>query len=413
MPVPGAVSDYCRELQFRSLARSLLLIQRLFAGSIATCSPLASASAASPGPEPAVASLLREGIEYNFQGDLAAADVVWTRVRDLDPTHPAGSFYEVSTLYWRQTFDAADTQYDVAILSGARETIYLADARLEHNSEDTEALFYRGQAKMHIARLEVVRGHYLKAGGVGEEGREDLERVLQLDASFIDAKHPLGMYYYYAAKLPSVMRWLNFLWFIPKGDGPLGLQYLNEVSSNGDLMRYDASSILLSIQVYLDPDLEPALELAMELHEQFPTSTLIHFQVIEALTALKDGEGVIRESLLLEQGEGDFFHDAGRRRMAMIWRAGAELEMARPEKAWGVLESFGEVRPDDPGWALPWVSLIRGRVVDVLGLREEALKYYRVVTRLKPPQGDPVAAALAKKHIREPYRVDPLQLNGR
>jgi tetratricopeptide (TPR) repeat protein len=413
MPIISAASDYCRELQFRSLACSLFFVHGLFAGSIVTCAPLASASPNSQGSEFALVTLLREGVVYNFQGDLAAADVVWTRVRDLDPTHPAGPFFEVSTLYWRQTFDAADTQYDVAILSGARETIYLADARLEHNAEDAEALFYRGQAKMNIARLEVVRGHYFKAGGVGEEAREDLERVLQLDSSFIDAKHQLGMYYYYAAKLPSVMKWLNFLWFIPKGDGPLGLQYLNDVVSTGDLMRYDASTILLSIQVYLDPDPEPALELAMELHEQFPTSTLIHFQVIEALTALKDGEGVIRESLLLEQSEGKFFHDAGRRRMVMIWRAGAELELGRPEKAWQVLESFGQVLQSDPGWALPWVSLIRGRVVDVLGLREEALKYYRVVTRLKSPQGDPVAAALAKKHIKKPYQIDPLQLNGR
>jgi tetratricopeptide (TPR) repeat protein len=394
------------------LARSLFLIQGLFFGSVATCASLSATSRGS-GAESDVATLLREGVEHNFQGDLAAADVVWTQVRDLYPAHPAGPFFEVSTLYWRQTFDAADTQYDLAILSGARQTIYLADARLEHNAEDAEALFYRGQAKMNLARLEVVRGHFLKAGGFGEDGREDLERVLQLDSSFIDAKHQLGMYYYYAAKLPSVMKWLNFLWFIPKGDGPLGLQYLSEVASSGDLMRYDASSILLSIRVYLDPEPEPALNLARDLQEQFPTSTLIHFQVIEALTALKDGEGVIRESLLLEQSEGNFFHDAGRRRMVMIWRAGAELELGRPEKAWDVLESFGEIMPEDPGWALPWASLIRGRVVDVLGLREEALSYYRVVTRLKSPQGDPAAAALAQKHIRKPYQIDPLQLNGR
>jgi hypothetical protein len=407
MSILSAASDYCRLLQLRSLARSLFLIQGLFVGSVATCAPLSVTSHGS-GPESDVAILLREGVEHNFKGDLAAADVIWKQMRDLYPAHPAGPFFEVSTLYWRQTFDAADTQYDLAILSSARQTIYLADARLEHNAEDAEALFYRGQAKMNLARLEVVRGHYLKAGGFGEEGRKDLERVLQLDSSFIDAKHQLGMYYYYAAKLPSVMKWLNFLWFIPKGDGPLGLQYLSEVVSSGDLMRYDASSILLSIRVYLDPEPEPALKLARDLQEQFPTSTLIHFQVIEALTALKDGEGVIRESLLLEQSAGNFFHDAGRRRMVMIWRAGAELELGRPEKAWDVLESFGEIMPEDPGWALPWVSLIRGRVVDVMGLREEALSYYRVVTRLKSPQGDPAATALARTHISKPYQVGSL-----
>jgi hypothetical protein len=129
MSIFSTALDYCGLLQLRSLAGSLFLIQGLFVGSVATSAPLSVTSPGS-GPESDVVTLLREGVEHNFQGDLAAADIVWTQVRDLYPTHPAGPFFEVSTLYWRQTFDAADTQYDLAILSGAREKIYRADARL-------------------------------------------------------------------------------------------------------------------------------------------------------------------------------------------------------------------------------------------------------------------------------------------
>jgi hypothetical protein len=86
--------------------------------------------------------------------------------------------------------------------------------------------------------------------------------------------------------------------------------------------------------------------------------------------------------------------------------------MGRPEIAWAVLESFGEIKEEDPGWALPWVSLTRGRVLDVLGNRTEAITQYRVATQMKSPEGDPFAAALAKQHIKNPYQIESQQSEG-
>jgi tetratricopeptide (TPR) repeat protein len=358
-----------------------------------------------PGAAPGLDDLLREGVDANFVGDLDAADEVWVRVREQYPGHPAVPIFEISTIFWRQTFDESNRQYDPAIETRVDEAIEICRARLEANEADAEAHYYMGQALMHRGRLEVVRENIVAAGSAGEKARVHLERTLELQPQWTDPKHPLGMYYFYASVLPRVFKYFSWLWFIPKGDGPLGLAYLEDVREHGDLNRYDASFILLNIHTYLAPDHERALTLARDLHQKFPDNTLLHFEVIEVLSAMEDWSEVIAEAKRLEAHPGRNFHDAGRIRMARVWRAGAELELGHPDQAWETLSVFSAEGPAEPSWASAWIGLNRGRALDALGRRADALAEYKRVVALEPPRKSVRAAALAKEAIDEPYRL--------
>ena len=298
------------------------------------------------------------------------------------PGHPAGPVFEVTTLYWRQTFDESNPQYDDAIRRRSEDGRAICKERLKRDPNDAEAHFYMGQSLMALARLAVVRGRFLRAGVLGEDARVHMERALELRADWADVKHPLGVYYFYASALPKVMKLLSWLWFVPKGDGPLGLAYLEEARAKGDLHRSDAAFILLNIHTYLAPDYVRALKLAYELHAEFPDNSLLHFEILEVLAAMRDWDRLIEEARKLESGSGGRVHDVGRRKMAVVWRAGAELELGRADDALDTLAVFGDTPPETPSWASAWIHLHRGRALDVLGRRDEALAEYRVVVDL-------------------------------
>lgn len=378
---------------------------------LALVPPLAGRGAEPPVLRPAeiaseVQQKLRVGVRLNFEGALDEAEAVWRQLRRLRPADPAVPVFEISTLYWRQTFDEGNPRYDEAIRTRAEEALALCRKRLARDERDAEAHFYAGQALMALARLELVRSRILRAGSRGETARGHLERALELRPDWTDAKHPLGMYYFYASALPKVFSWLGWLWFVPKGDGPLGLRYLEEVRAGGDLHRWDAAFILLNIHTYLEPDHARALALARELHERFPDNSLIHFEVLEVLAAMEDWDALHAEAQVLEAHPGTRFHDAGRRRMARVWRAWAELERGEPLRALETLSVFEDDGPEDPSWASAWINLQRGRALDLLGRRERALEHYRRVIALEPPRRSVRAAELAEEGIEARYAVE-------
>jgi tetratricopeptide (TPR) repeat protein len=349
-----------------------------------------------------IEALLREGVEMNFEGDLDAADRAWARFKEQYPQHPAGPNFASSTLSWRQALDESG-QYDERIERAIDETFALSNARLEADPSDAEALLYRGQAYLQRAGSELNREAYMAAARAAKKGCQDLERALELDAELHDARYHLGVYYHSNSFLPGAKAF-SWLWFIPKGDRELGLQYLHQAQEMSSLWSTQASFYLMQVNTYIEKGrVSAALEIARDLHARYPSNTMLHTQLIDVLTASEDWKGVIEESVKLNVGTGNYFNDENMRAAAPIWRSYAELQLGQAKTAWETLSVF---RDEEPSWAYPWLCLYRGYVLDVMGKREEAIAQYERILALESPRIDPEAIAEAEAAIKKAYRVE-------
>jgi tetratricopeptide (TPR) repeat protein len=355
----------------------------------------------------AIDTLLRRGMRFNLESDHAAARAVAAQIGTHDASHPAGPFLETQTLYWQMLYDDGNRQHDAAIESACLRTIELAEARLASNTQDADSHFFAGQGYMGLGRLRGLRGHYYSAGKAGEQAREHLETTLKLRPAWVDARHQLGLYYFYASLIPSlVSQWLGWLWFVPMGDADLGISYIRDVSENGDLFRDDAKMILSNIYTYFrEEEVGTALEIMWDLRARYPENPLIHFELIETL--LVDGryDETITEAKRLEQKPSLDEGWRGRQTVALVWRARAELMLGRPERSLELLAPLEATPPVNPHWAAAWVDLTRGQALDALGQREKALFEYRAVLDNDRQFGSDRAEALARAAIEAPFTV--------
>ncbi|MDJ0864792.1 MAG: hypothetical protein QNK03_01705 [Myxococcota bacterium] len=362
---------------------------------------------------PEIQALLREGVRLNFVGDRDGADAVWARLRREHPSHPAGQVGAVRTLFWRQIFDEENTRYDAAIESHAERAVALAEARLAIDPDDAEAHYYAGKALTQLGRILGVRGHYLRAGRLGELGRVHLERVLELEPEWVDALYPVGLYYYYADLVTRWFRWLRWLPFVPSGDGPTGRRYLNDVAERGDVNRDQARLILSNISTYHEPiDLPRAHALLSDLVTRYPENTLIRSDLIWVLIEWRRYKAAIEQALQLEAQEGRDELDRSRIAIGRLWRARAELMRGRAAHALTLLEVFGPDEPRSPSWGRPWLLLTRAQALDAEGERAAALALYQEVAELGALRHSRLAASLAEDGLRRPFAIPGVRPAG-
>jgi tetratricopeptide (TPR) repeat protein len=390
-----------------SAARCALLLAALLLlcadASVAEPPPSSPLTIGPPRSDTAVDDLIREGLELTARGDLAGASEVWVRLRAEHPDHPAGPIFEINTLQARKSLDYQDTQYDAAIEAKATEALKLSKRWLSRAPDDARAHFYAGQAKYQLMMLWGMQGRYYRAGTTGEEARKHLERSVALDPTLVDAKLPLGTYYYWASIATRFIRWLTWLWFIPTGEHSLGLSYVDDVSRRGDFYRFDASAMLAQFYMYFENQPERAAPILTRLHEAYPENTFLAFEMVELRLIECDYPGAVEKALEMERSTGDQFGDATRRRMAKIWRARAELLQGNADEAREILDALTLDWQELASWGRRWLLLTKGNLADLSGRREQAVADYKAVIELKSRWESGRSVKLADGYLETPF----------
>ena len=151
-------------------------------------------------------SLLLQGIHYTLEQQYDSAEITFrTMIKDF-PDHPGGYLY-LAGMYQAKYTDYGDRfneeQYD-SLLSAAG---MLAEEMMKEPQTEVWGYFYAGTADAFRSYTASENGSLPTGFYYGISAGNLLEKCLEKDSGFVEAKNTLGAYYFWRSKLA----WIPFI----------------------------------------------------------------------------------------------------------------------------------------------------------------------------------------------------------
>ncbi|HCV23895.1 MAG: hypothetical protein CME13_20235 [Gemmatimonadetes bacterium] len=178
-------------------------------------------------------SLVMRGVECGYNFDDRAFDDFDEVIR-REPDHPRGYFLKASGFFWRVLVHPSDQDARAMMRDFSQQAIDRAEARLDRDDDDVEGLFYLGAAAGNLGCFYGMEDRWLKAYWHGRRGENALLSLVEIDPDYNDAYLGLGIYHYYSAVLPKIVRTLSYV-MGNRSDKNLGLQQLQHAAKEGTL----------------------------------------------------------------------------------------------------------------------------------------------------------------------------------
>lgn len=354
------------------------------------------AAAAPPELERELSAIVDLFYDLDFDRAEKAVDAMAAR----RPGHPAPPFYRAVVHYQRWIAEgmggdgkwaAVETQLDAAQV--AAEALLKADPAQGH--------YYLGATKGFRARGLAARRRFGAAVPQAVSAVKHLKTALKLDPSLEDARLGLGMYHYFAERIPAGAKPLAYLLVGEGADREKGLDELWRVANSSGTARMEARSVLSMILAKDDEaDYEGSERLLAELAARYPRNPIYRLRRVfvaqkrfdhDKAIALADAEGAWPEAL----------HPSIRaltRAWARYRTAESHLLHGRHHQAEPFLAKL-EAAPLPKGLR-DWVIIRRGNFLDAEGKRDAALAEYRRVE-------DRRAKKTARGFLKNPYPHGP------
>ena len=343
-----------------------------------TAALLTAAVAVASTPDPGIHSAL----ELVYQGHVDTALARLRAAASARPGDPMAAYALALALCWKVEQRAETEELDGELQAAAMDAVARADALLQRDPADVDALFARGAAQGALSRYHLFRLHRGDAARSAVRMREDLTRVRALDPRHRDARFGLGLYDYYADVLPRAAKVIRFLARMPGGDRRRGLASIDEAANRSELHRTEARVQLYEIYAFYEDRPGLAMDQLDDLRQRYPTHPLWALKAIEHLRARLGayGEAVAVGRAILARADG------GEPNYEGPWvPALARLEMGhalvsdlRPREARSLL--LAVVADGMPGNAAgaARARCLLGASLEMDGDRPAALAHYRI-----------------------------------
>jgi tetratricopeptide (TPR) repeat protein len=350
-----------------------------------------------------------KGIELLYDWKFDEAEDVFNKIIAEKPKDPAGYFYLAMVTWSRLASGFWSSEMVEQYGERIDKAIFIADKKIKEDKADAFTYFYLGGALGFKGRFQLMRRKWLSSFFLALEAIKALETCQKMDPDNKDVLLGLGIFDYYTARLSGVLKFLSYL-LIHEGNKEEGLRKLHVAAEEAIYSSIEAKSLLLHIYLFLeDAHHTEALVLAKELAERFDQAPRNKY--LEGVAYIRIGdENKYREVLDCFRKRAS--HENSRYNASMWGRRVQYLQAThclvrrQLDKARSNLDIILS-QPDakvDP-LMLAWPLLKKGMSYDIEGNREEAIKYYRKIVRLKNGAG---AQFLAQRYLDEPaQRGDP------
>jgi tetratricopeptide (TPR) repeat protein len=364
---------------------------------------------------------VRDAYEHFYNLDYPGAVERFEHIHEAHPGDPQATALLLNAMIFQElyrldlldtTFYANDgfltgrhtTEEDPAtrdrILGLADEAIHEADARIEHNPNDVDALFARGWVRsLKCAYVAMVERAYGAGFRLATKAKDDEERVLELDPDYVDAKLVTGVYQYVVGALPWPFKLMIGFAGIT-GSKTRGLAMLNDAGNRGVITRIEARTVI-ALFLRREAKYKEAIEVVRSLKSLYPRDFL--FCLEEANLRKDAGEGMVAvvayREIIAESARPGYF-------------AQAQLELAyfglgdalRGQRHFGeaaqAYEQAAGTRNVGPELKIRSM-LAAGECRDMNGERQLAVKDYQAAIDAGPNTS---RADTARKRLRTPYQ---------
>jgi tetratricopeptide (TPR) repeat protein len=366
--------------------------------------------------EPDVRAAYERFYTLDYDGALRS----FQKIQQAHPNDPMAADYVLETVLFHQLYnlDLLDTtQYahdgfltgkhqvveDKAFSAHIEElsdkAIRLADARLQKNPKDVDALYARGWAKsLRATYMGLVQRSFISALRQALQARDDNDKVLELDPNYVDAELVVGVHQYVVGALPRAIKLVVGLAGI-HGNKEKGLALLRDDGEHGVTTSVEARTAL-ALFLRREAKYDEAAKWNDSLKQQYPHNFLFW---LEAANLQKDA-GRAQQALalyreLLEHSrQPGYFTNA---HLQLAWYGLADTLHGQRDAA-GSAAAFEHVlaQPTLSPDLKRRAQLGAGMEYDLLGKREQAEAAYRDVLAL----GDSEQASDARRYLKAPYK---------
>jgi hypothetical protein len=316
------------------------------------------------------------------------------------PQHPAGAFYRSVSSYQRWIAEGMRSTDTCRAFAVDNETAEKA-ARSLLPSNPAEGHYYLGATLGFRSRANAAQKKFFRALPDGASAVKHLKKALALDPALADARLGMGMYHYFAARMPAGAKPFAYLLIGEGADRKLGLSELWSVAQSTGFARWEARSVLAVILSKDDEaDWTGADKLLAELAARYPHNPI--YRLRRAYVAERRGD--LDAAVMLADPGGAWFktlHPSVRapaRAWALYRAAESRMLQGRPAEAAAWLEALDAV--SHPRGMKDWILLRRANLLDSRGRPAEADALY---ARVK----DKTPAALAARFRKERYPSGP------
>jgi hypothetical protein len=363
----------------------------------------------------------REAFQFFYNMDYEGALARFNKIQAEHPSNPIATDYILYVTLFQELFrlDLLDTTFyaNDGFLTGKHTVVEdpmvrdhikaLADKafdqandELKKNPNDVNALFARGWARsLEATYLAMVERSFGSALKLALGGKNDHEKVLQLDPNYVDAKMVVGIYQYVVGALPFAFKLLIGFAGI-HGSKTEGMALLQDAGSRGVITSVE-SRTCMALFLRREAKYQQALVINRTLVAEYPRDFL--FRLEEANLSKDAGEGMkaveLYQQVISEAQHPGYF-------------ASSHLELAY----YGLGDSLrgqhlyqqavdayqkGAIQPMTSPELKRRCMLAAGEAYDLMKQRDKARQQYQQVI---DAGGESTQADLARKYIRTAYQ---------
>ena len=173
----------------------------------------------------------------------AAREILRSRA---NASPPETAFFVAFTTYWQLIFDDANPALKATLETQLTASIEAAEKAMDGESAGDAAL-WSGSSHLLLAELRASQRRPLAAGFEAKRAKRLLESDTLSAPAASDALFGLGTYNYVADTVPSYVKGLRALLFLPKGNREKGLEQLENAASGSRSFAVESRILLMTI----------------------------------------------------------------------------------------------------------------------------------------------------------------------